>query len=141
MGDTAFAPIALGDAAAIKIGDCAPVSVQQGPNGIKISADIYSRQGELIGQIQDNGYSVSGSESLVVEKSGDLSALVVHDAQRTELLYVRYLNPQAIRLRGILSCPIPRLITVVITDSGLIAPGNNIFRQSCLSGANGMMIR
>jgi hypothetical protein len=134
LADSGFIPGNSANVAAIQIGQCAPVMIRQGPNGIMVSADIYSPQGELVGQIRDNGYTMSGEKRLAVEKSGDLSTLVVHDAQRTELLYVRYLNPNAIRVRGVLSCPVPRLITVPITNDRIIVPGNNVIMSSCSTG-------
>ncbi len=97
----------------VRLGLC-PITVKPGPNGVTISAEIYSDRGELLGKIEDNRYSIS--HDLKIEKSGDLSALSVHDAKGTELLYLRYLNPKTMRLRGEFWCPKPILQTLRVTD-------------------------
>ena len=107
---------------AVKIGACPPVTIQRGPNGIVLNAVLYFRSGEPIGTIRDNGYVVTGEKRLIVEKSGDLSTLVIHDAEGQELLYARYLNPTTIRLRGIFACPTPFLTGIKVTNEKILGP-------------------
>ena len=81
---------------AVQIGNCEPISIKTGPNGIMITARFYDRNGNDVGSIKDNGYEISG-ENIVVDRSGDLSTLVVHGKNRDELLYARYINQSTIR--------------------------------------------
>jgi hypothetical protein len=142
LGTNGFAPNAGASTYdALQIGTCMPIEISQESTGLAISADIFSTQGKLIGKLRKNGYTVAGDKKLVVEKTGDLSTLVVHDEQGTELLYVRYVNSGAIRVRGVFSCPTPRLQTVVIANDRIVTPGNNAFGGGCIAGGRiGMLI-
>jgi hypothetical protein len=102
---------------ALELGNCALLSIRAGENGALIDAMIYDRAGKTLAQIIDNRFSIPVENALTIEKSGDLSTLVVHDAQGREMLYVRYLNRKTFRVRGIFSCPTPRPRTVIITDT------------------------
>jgi hypothetical protein len=79
IGNVGFIPSDPMSYDAVQIGQCAGLNIHQTANGIAISTDIYSREGQLIGRLRDNGYSVVGDRKLVVERSGDLSAMIVHD--------------------------------------------------------------
>jgi hypothetical protein len=135
VGDTGFIPPnPFQDWTAIELGQCYPLTLHRDENGISVSADVYSTTGEPLGQIRNNRYNISGANNLIVERTGDLSSLVVHDEQGHELLFVRYVNPNTIRIRGIFTCPSPRLETVTATNTSLTIPGNNVFHGACLSG-------
>lgn len=118
---------------AISLGSCTPLSIRHTDSGTAVTADLYSGEGKLIGTLRDNGYSIQGNQQLIVERSADLSTLVVHDHQGHELLYIRILNPRAVRIRGILACPTPSLRVLAITDDKLIDPMGNVF-GGCLNG-------
>jgi hypothetical protein len=140
MGDTGFALLAPGmTSTAIKLGACPLVSMKLGDNGLAVDAAIYDETGTLLGTVLNNGYLIPKTEGLIVEHSGDLSTLVVHDRNSKELLYVQYLNSKAIKVRGIFSCPIPILRTITVTDSFIIRPG--FFRHSCeVNSAIGLVV-
>lgn len=137
IGDNAFVPGNPQNYDALAVGQCAPLNIQRKPNGTAISVDIYSASGHLIGRLRNNGYEMAGDQRLTVERSGDLSALVIHDEKGTELLYVRLINPDAVRIRGTFTCPAPTLKTVVVTDKGITGPRATVFSDSCLSGGRG----
>lgn len=60
--------------------------------------------------------------STLQRKRGDLSTIIIHDESGRELLYVRYLNPTAVRVRGIFTCPKPRLTTTIVTNETVETP-------------------
>ena len=122
---------------AVEIGNCRSVTMSVGQNGLTVSADVYSPEGTRLGTIVDNGYEIGSGNDLVVERSGDLSTLIVHDSARRELLWVKYLNPKAILIRGVFSCPSPRLLTVTATDNGLVTPGSHTWNGGCIVSATG----
>lgn len=129
MGDNGVMLGGVTKATALKVGNCPLVGLQIGDNGASIAATIYDFGGKIIGKIENNRFSIPPADGLVIEKSGDLSTLVVHNAANQELLYVRYLNKTAFRVRGIFSCPSPRPLTVRITDAAISgAP----MRMSCV---------
>jgi hypothetical protein len=125
---------------ALALGNCPLVSLQEGENGALIDATIYNWNGKLIAQIVNNKFSIAASDGLTIERSGDLSTLIVHDAQGQELLYVRHLNQTAFRIRGVFSCPTPRPRTIIITDSRILGMP---MRMSCVanSGRAGFFIQ
>jgi hypothetical protein len=133
LGNSAFAvvPKERPSSPILTLGNCPLLSETLGPNGLAISADLYDQQGQHVGTIRDNGYKVSGDSNYITQMSGDLSTLWVHSKDGTELLYVRYLNPKAIRVRGEFACPKPRLRTIEITNEKLTLPNNNII--NCFS--------
>jgi len=141
IGNSTFVPSNPTNYDAIQIGNCMGLGIRRGPSGTAISTDLYSRNGQLIGKLRDNGFSLAGDQRLTVERSGDLSALIVHDQEGAELLYVRLLNPGAIRIRGIFSCPIPQLQWIAVTDDGIVDPRHNTFVIGCAVGGRvGMRI-
>jgi hypothetical protein len=104
-----------------------------------ISTEIYARDGRLIGRLRDNRYSIGATQRLTLERSADRSALVVYDKQQgEELLFVKFLNPMAIRIRGIFTCPFPSLQTVTVTDDGVITSRGNLTNIGCISGGQGI---
>jgi hypothetical protein len=100
---------------ALSIGNCDSLVLERSADGIRINAVIYDANGNKLGNITDNGYEIE-RDGLVVEHTGDLSTLVVHNNSREELLYVKYLNRRAIKVRGIFYCPSAPNVRVVITD-------------------------
>ena len=80
-------------------------------NEVYIDADVID-DGNLVARIKNNEFHVLSGGNTYVERRGDLSTLVVY-RNRTELLYIRFLNPKAIRIRGLFSAPgkSPKAIT------------------------------
>ncbi len=97
------------------------VTMTHGPNGMQISAAIYGRNGRRMGRIDNNGYEIDYDADVTVEHSGDLSTIVVHNAAKDELLYVRYLNHSTMRVRGIFACPAGQP-AFTITDEDISPP-------------------
>lgn len=104
----------------LAISSCPALSVNIGPNGARVNSTMYGADGSLLGQITDNGYDIPKSDALVVEHTGDLSTLIVHNLAGEELLYVRYLNPHTIRLRGKFSCPAKPGVSVTVTNDAIL---------------------
>jgi hypothetical protein len=100
----------------ISIGSCEALIFERAPDGIRVNAPLFDDAGNPLGEIIDNGYQISKEPSLVVEHSGDLSTLVIHDKSGSELLYIHYANPHAIKVRGKFHCPSLPGVIVTITD-------------------------
>lgn len=144
LGTFGIFPAKTGSYAPMQIGSCEPITIEQGDLGAAISADIFSPAGHVVGHIRkDSGYEILGAKNLIVEKSGNLSTVVVHDAGRNELLYMRYVNPNTIQLRGIFSCPtqtIPDGKLVIAAAPSLTFPGHAIIRTGCDTVGTGKLI-
>jgi hypothetical protein len=102
------------------------------PNGVQVSARIFDKTGTYRGSLTNNEYDFPKEDGIVVEHSGDLSTLVVHNAATDELLYVRLLNDHAIRVRGIFACEKSHLLVTI--DNEMIHPGPNVHGVPILRG-------
>jgi hypothetical protein len=68
-----------------------PLTITLKDNKISINAALSDRNGNEIGKITNSGYNfLQNDKILKPEHSGDLSTLVVHDKNGTELLFVRF---------------------------------------------------
>src|SRR5260370_13096831 len=70
--------------------------------GLVLAATLYDQAGQLLAEVQDNRLNAVGN---VCVRRPDLSTFLVQDFRRTELLYVHYLNPHAIEVRGSFAYP------------------------------------
>ena len=107
-----------GHSRALSIGDCDNLSLERSADGIKVNAELYDVHGNTLGNIVGNGYKIERN-GVIIERSGDLSTLVVHDKDGTELLYIKNMNREAVKVRGIFSCPSVPGVHVIITDNNL----------------------
>jgi len=104
---------------ALQLGDCPLVSLESGPNGALIDANLYDKQGKPQGTIRDNKFTVPNTNGLTIDDR-DISTLVVHDANDDELLYVRYLNQSTFRIRGKFYCPSPTLESLMVSNDEIV---------------------
>lgn len=110
----------------IQIGSCTPLSISMDDNGALIDASLFDEKFNSVGEIRNNRFTVN-NHSLVIEKSGDLSTLVVHDENGYELLYVKYINENTFRVRGLFHCQFSTTKNLKITNN--IPSGSN-----CIAG-------
>ena len=68
-------------------------------DGLAIDSRVYNTDGTLIGTIEKNSFRPLASGN-AYSRRGDSSTLGIYDERGDELLYVRYLNLHAIRVRG-----------------------------------------
>lgn len=135
IGDNAVAG-AFGPITPLQIGACKVVTVDPKADGLRINADLYDESGNLVATIKDNTFHALSGPHSSVERQGDLSTLVVRDGIGNELLYVKYLNPNTVRIRGVFGCP--GHIPVRVRDEEPI-PGVHM-SNSCGTGAVGFKI-
>lgn len=114
----------------LQLENCHMINIHVTPNGAQIDAILNDNDGAPLGEILRNKFVMRSVENhLTVERTGDLSTLIVHNSADEEVLWVKYLNPTTFRIRGKFTCAWPRLETVVITDEGVAGlPASN----SCL---------
>jgi hypothetical protein len=96
---------------------CEPITIQRTAEGVSINAQIFDpRSGKLVATMTGNALHAITGENLSVDRGGDLSTLAVRDRGKNELLYIRYHNPNAIRIRAVFFCP--RWGFAVISNEG-----------------------
>jgi hypothetical protein len=114
------------------------MTVEHGPNGMRISAQMFDKSGALLGSITQNGYEIAKETDLIVEHSADLATLVVHNPAGDELFYIHYLNEHAMRVCGIFSCP--RTHFIVTIDNKTIHPLTGVHRSCGGDSLIGIML-
>ena len=78
------------------------LSITRDARGLSVSAKIYDKEGVKLAYVDDNHPHAVGN---VCARRPDVSTFVVEDFHGNELLFVRYLNPLAIEVRGIFAYP------------------------------------
>lgn len=109
------------------------VTIEKTADGIYIDASIFDSAGKLVGTVSKNKFTVLTGDNTYVERRGDLSTFGVYDKSGAEFLYVRFLNPKAMRIRGIFysaGLPIAKITDTEIQLGGIHAS------QSCFGGGN-----
>lgn len=71
---------------------------------LTISLDVFDKYGRVITRFSDGKFIVNQNNILNMKRK-DRSSLQVVDQYGTEVLNVRYLNPQALRIDGVLNIP------------------------------------
>lgn len=103
------------------------LGLRRTPNGVATFAKVFSEDGKMVVQIVDNHFYFNPGNSFRVD-TPDSHTLAVYDSLQMQILYIRYMNPYSIRVKGIF--PTPRGTPVVITDNELQL-GNSLFSGSC----------
>jgi hypothetical protein len=102
----------------LRIGDRNAITMAKGETGITINADVFDENGALEARIEDNEYRVIPGRTSY-SKRPDRSTLVVYDVRGDELLWIRYLNSEAVKFRGVfhmIGDPTP----IVVADDHMV---------------------
>ncbi|HEY0375986.1 MAG TPA: hypothetical protein VGC87_03430 [Pyrinomonadaceae bacterium] len=105
------------------------ISLSRTPDGLNVSAQVFSEDGRIIAEIEDNEFHVNPNNYFKVKRP-DESTLIVYDQQNNPVLNVRYLNPSAIKILGVFHSP--NREPVVIEEEKLILPGMGGVYRSCM---------
>ncbi|MGA7380589.1 MAG: hypothetical protein WBX03_07030, partial [Terriglobales bacterium] len=71
---------------------------------IVVLMDVKTRDNKIVVRLDEHGFLVSESNKLKMERP-DTHTLIVVDPEGEEVLNARYMNPQLIRLNGVLRYP------------------------------------
>jgi hypothetical protein len=117
----------------LTIGNCPLLKMQRSKQGLLFDADIFSLSGNLIARIESNEFNLVPGE-YSYKRRPDVSTLIVFDKHGNELLWIKYLNPEAVRIRGIFTCPNYGSITVTDKEikgtPGTISGGCSVIRPT-----------
>lgn len=127
IGNNAIAASGMRKIIALQIGRCDVLSFERKPEGISVDADLYNASGRLVARIANNRIDVLTGNNVRLTR-GDLSTLLLKDEGGDELLYVRFMNPATVKVRGMFGCP--GHLPIRVKDN---EPISGIFMQnSCL---------
>jgi hypothetical protein len=111
----------------ITVADCPALSLKRGKGGLMVNASFYDWNNDIAFRIEDNVYEPFAPLQLYSWRP-DPSTLIVLDRFEKEVLYVRYLNPHAVRIRGRFLCG--EAPQAVIQDNQILVGGvrmNGVF--------------
>ncbi len=111
----------------ITVADCPALSLKRGKSGLMVNASFYDWNNDIAFRIEDNVYEPFAPLQLYSWRP-DPSTLIVLDRFEKEVLYVRYLNPHAVRIRGRFLCG--EAPQAVIQDNQILVGGvrmNGVF--------------
>jgi hypothetical protein len=118
----------------LAIGQCKVFWVTRDHDDIKINAKLYDEGGNLIAAVKDNVFRGFQGEQTTLDQNHDLTQLTVKERGRGEIFYVRYLNSNTVRFRGIFGCPNHR--TVHVTDNSPL-PTVKVQKGACVNFQQG----
>jgi hypothetical protein len=125
----------------ITIAGCSALSIEKSPKGIMVNADIFATDGYLAVRIKKNEFHLMSNEISYSEREeADPSRIAVYDREGKELLWVRYINPRVLEVRGVFRCR--KSLPIVATKDKMIRYGisvskacNNAYEGTHLSSA------
>jgi len=119
----------------ITVGDCTVMALRRVGQGLMIRAFFYDWNGDVAFGVNDNKYEPTLPLQLRSFRP-DPHTFVILDRFDKEVLYVRYLNPNAVRIRGRFLCG--EAPQAVIRDDAILVGGFRIggvfFRQRSTKG-------
>jgi hypothetical protein len=99
------------------------LSVNKTKKGFLVSAKVFSYDGNIVAQIEDNKFYIKRDNYFRLERPNK-HTLVVHDQQARKVLDFYYINPTTIKITGIFSLPNRRPI-IFDEEEGLSGGGYN----------------
>jgi hypothetical protein len=111
----------------LHVADCPVLSLKRGGQGLMVNASFYDWSNDIAFRIRDNVYEPYAPLQLYTWRP-DPSTLIVLDRFEKEVLYVRYLNARAVRIRGRFLCG--EAPQAVIRDNQILVGGvrmNGVF--------------
>jgi hypothetical protein len=103
IGNNAVAKNGFGKFIPLKIGKCEVLWLERTPQGVFANADFFDGA-DNPARIRNNEIVALNGENYTARQTRDLSTLIVRDRQGQELLYVRFINPNTVRVRGVFGC-------------------------------------
>jgi hypothetical protein len=112
-----------GPFAPIKVGDCTVMTLRRVGSGLMIKAFFYDWNNDVAFTVNDNIYEPTMPLALRTFRP-DPHTFVILDRFDKEVLYLRYLNPNAVRIRGRFLCG--EAPQAVIRDDAILVGGFRI---------------
>ncbi len=104
------------------------LTIYRSQEGIYLDAAVVGANGLYIAKIEKNKF-LRNPKTSWYQNRPDRSTLEIHDDQDRVVLYVRYLNPTAIKVRGIFYHPNGR--PLIIEEDKMRTPGGMVLSRFC----------
>jgi hypothetical protein len=125
---TSLAYTTAGEFTVLRIKGIDVLRLRRTPNGIAILAKVFSEGGKVVAQIVDNRLYVNPGDFIRIERP-DSHSLVAYDLHQRQVLAIRYLNPQSVRVVGVFH--LPERPAVVINEDEILL-GTVRVRHACV---------
>jgi hypothetical protein len=99
---------------------------------VLVNADFYDENGNLSVRITHNEFHLISGQYSYRDRSEDRSELAVYNKAGKEMLYLRYINPKAVVLRGLFSSPDGT--TISIDDERVSLANAVVVAMGCKGG-------
>ena len=103
--------------------------VNRNSSGLLVTFSVFDDHGNLVARLENNKFVAAHPDARLERPDG--SSLLVFDGQGAQVLDVQFLNPQAVRITGILRYP--RVDPIVISEKYLGTSGS-ISPPACRTG-------
>ena len=114
-GDGPFTPI--------KVASCPVLKFQRTPQGLSFKDIAYDYDGDIAFMIKDGVYEPQFILDLKILRP-DPSTFILLDRYNQEVIYLRYLNPNAVRIRGRFLCG--EAPQAVVRDDAILVGGTRL---------------
>lgn len=118
---------------ALTVGGRPFLSVRVRNGSLFLSARLVNSNNQPVVRIIDNEFQAS-PERTFNPKQPDRSSLLVRDEDGQEILNVRFINSQVIRINGIFEIP-GQNASIIARDDALVLPGNNMLIGNRIVGS------
>ena len=104
--------------------------VERDGDRLAFDADIHDSNGLLVARIVKNQWRLINGKFSYRERSDDLSKITVYDGRGSEMLCIDYVNPKAVRIRGLFTATDGTRIQID-EEKILILDVNNSLHGNC----------
>ena len=108
------------------------LSITKTPDGISVSAKVFSSDSRIIAQIIENRFHINPNNYFRIERP-DPHTLTVYDQQANRVLHVEFINKHVIKAGGVFHHVSGSLIVI---DESSIKFGNNVLSNYCSFDSN-----
>jgi hypothetical protein len=112
IGDSGVIVRASQTTTLLSVGGCKSAALLQNRSGVLLNADVHDEEGVQLFSIVSNQLKLAEGNPVYQERSPDRGAASIHNEGGDEMLHIEYLNPHALRLRGVFAClghPVTRI--------------------------------
>jgi hypothetical protein len=111
MGGTNVTGPGNGPFTPFRVGVCSGPFITRTPHGLMVNAFGYDDDGTMIYRIRNNQFERMMGDYLHIHRT-DRSTLAIYDKSENEVLYLRYVDPGTVRVRGRFLCNETSPVTV-----------------------------
>lgn len=115
----------------LQIGERPVIRMERSQRGLSVDVDMVNASGALVARIEKNEWHATPSQIAYTVRP-DRSTLAVYDLNGRELLWLRYMNRTAVKIRGLFYNP-GHETPVTITDKDIAVPGDMSMRVPIVS--------